>query len=670
LKNKSLHFKLLALIVFFGFFLIGFATLSDYGINWDEPDHFTRGQAYLHYFLTGETDYKSLEINPPPRRSAYQIDYLSASYWLENDSGHPPLNDILAALSNYIFYQKLGIMGDVDSYNLFILLSSSLLVLLIFWFAAQKYGLFAGLVASLSLALYPLFLAESRFNIKDSVETFFYALTIYGFYQGVEKKSWRWFFVSAVACGFALGTKFNILFVPLIIIPWLIIRFFGKILEFKQKIIFKIFHLPKKILLSLLFYPIIVFLIFFVSWPYLWKDPFIRFWSTFQYYRQIGTGKTGFNTYAAQTVLFTTPLVIIFFSVLGIIASFFLFKKEKEKTSFLFLLWFLIPIIKACSPGSSIYGGARQIMEYIPAMALLAGLGAEKLRQFVIPKFSIIHYPLSILIIFSFLPITFKMISIHPNQNVYFNPLIGGLKGARDKDYPYWGLSLGSVYEQGVEWLNKNAENGAKVTLVIGTAPNIPKSFFRQDIKFNNQFFSGPRREGEYSIEAVYQDWIRVWFYDGEYVDRILMPVYEVKVDDVPILKIWKNDKEHVYPQYLKEEQLSYQVKWQVKDNQIFLELPEVRELMKISWYFNENNCLPLESGRVVLSSDGVNWQQERQRLYKQRIGGMEMVEIGKINYPLAAKKAKYVKIQLEPQNVCPLKIKQLIVDVIAQDKQ
>lgn len=663
LKNKFLLVS--ALVVFLGFFLIGLVTLSDYGINWDEPDHFTRGQAYLHYFLTGKKDYQSLKTNPPPRRSAYQIDYLDASWWMQNDSGHPPFNDILAAFSNYIFYQKLGILRDVESYNLFILLVSSLLVGLVFWWAAQEYGIFAGIIACLSLALYPLFLAESHFDIKDPVETFFFALTIYGFYQGVEKKSWRWFLVSALACGFALGTKFNILFVPLIIIPWLIARGIRRILS-------------KKILKFLVFYPVIVISIFFISWPFLWQDPFIRLWNTFRYYQQIGSGNTtqpssfyifGFNTYPIQTVIFTTPVVILFFSLLGIIAAFLFFKKEKAKPSLLFLLWFFLPILRVSLPGASIYGGTRQIMEYIPAMALLAGIGAETLRRKAIllfPPKKLYNFLIIAVILVSFIPITLKMVSIHPNQNAYFNPLIGGLRGARDKNYPYWGLTLGSVYKQGVDWLNKNAEKDARVALVIGTAPNIPKSFFRKDIQFNNGFWSSSRHEGEYLIETVYQDWIRVWYYDGEYVDRFLRPVYEAKVDGVPILKIWKNDKEHVYPQYLKEEQLSYQVKWQVKGDQIFLELPEARELMKISWNFTKNDCALIESGQVSLSADGVSWISERQQIHERNIGNIISIDKEKINYPLAAKKARYIRIQLTPKNTCSLRVTKMVVEVLA----
>ena len=135
LLKKSPRLLLIFLIPIFYLF-IAIYTLSDYGINWDEPFHFNRGQAYLHYFLTGETNYLSLPKYPPLkgssdfmgklgedklfldsktgskpsdskfRRSYFQSDVFNFEYVIKNDIGHPPLNGILAAFTNYIFYQK------------------------------------------------------------------------------------------------------------------------------------------------------------------------------------------------------------------------------------------------------------------------------------------------------------------------------------------------------------------------------------------------------------------------------------------------------------------------------------------------------------------------------------------------------------------------------------
>src|SRR3989344_3491170 len=256
---------LLPLCISVAFFLISIFTLSDYGISWDEPIHFHRGQGYLHYFFTGEKEFNTLG----PRPSFFQGNSFPASYFFKEDSGHPPLNGIMAAFTNYIFYQKLGIMGDIESHHLFNILTATLLVFIVTLFAVESYGLFAGTVAGLSLSLYPLFFAESKFNVKDPAEAAFIGLTIYAFWKAVNSWSWKWLLLSAMGFGFGLGTKLNILFVPLILIPWLVFRF---IFAEKKKI-----RPNKKFIITFFISPIIVLIIFVGSWPFLWSNPLGNF---------------------------------------------------------------------------------------------------------------------------------------------------------------------------------------------------------------------------------------------------------------------------------------------------------------------------------------------------------------------------------------------------------
>ncbi len=173
---------LLALI----FFIVEVRALPNYGANWDEPIHFGRGQAILHFFLTGEKDYKSFEKNPPLRRSFYQSDgyeysYFEKTFRADSDfiigAGHPVLSDLLASVVNRISYGLLGLLGDIESYHLYGVILSAILVGAVVYFTSSFYGLFAGIVAGLSIFLYPLFFGESRFNIKDPPESVYYALT-------------------------------------------------------------------------------------------------------------------------------------------------------------------------------------------------------------------------------------------------------------------------------------------------------------------------------------------------------------------------------------------------------------------------------------------------------------------------------------------------------------
>ncbi len=644
------------------FFVLSLVTISDYNINWDEPEHFNRGHAYLRYFLHGATDYSALplfkefrhyiqdrSVQPTvqlPRYSIYQDSIQNGNYYLTRDSGHPPFNDILSALFNYTFYQKLGIVGDVEAYHLFNIVISTIAVLVICVWVKQEYGLFASIIAVLSLTLQPIFFAEAHVNIKDPAETAFFTLSLYTFYRGIRDKRSVWLFASAMFSGMALGTKLNIIFLPLIVIPWLLVYYRNLTTLINQK----------KLLLPLLFYPLIVFFIFFITWPYLWFDPIKRISIMLGYYQGIGTtvGNTQplsfyfmhMNTYPWQTILYTTPLIILFLSFVGLVSVPFIISNERSKVSFLIVLWFFTPILRATLPGSSIYGGVRQIMEYMPAMAMLAGIGGRQIIMLFKKSYMIKIAKIGIL--FLFFPIMVKMISIHPHENVYFNPLIGGLSGAKEKNYPYWGLNLGSSYLQAVRWLNEHAQKNAKVAFVISTATNIPKIFFRKDIEFHNGAWSGAERKGEYLIEAVHSGWIRDWYYAGEYVDKVLVPVYEVKVDGVPIVKVWKNDNEHAMEKYIHEKKIDAKdIMWEKEHEVFIITLKQPYDLMGVTIDYKSDSCPPLEKGSVFLSLDRVVWHQEREPIRRA------MNSEGKFSYPIVAKKAMYIKIDAPQDASC-----------------
>lgn len=564
---------IIGLIISVLFLSISLFTLSDYGINWDEPNHYIRGQAYLRFFLTGRDNYNDLpkiKSHYPKvlgrdlpsgiifgdesfRRSIYQFDASrngSQTYpwYLKNDSGHPPLNGILASLSNYVFYQKLGWLGDIEAYHLFIVSVTSLAIFSVFLFMSSFYGIFAGLVAVLSIALYPLLFSESHFNIKDPVEMAFYTFSIVTFYFGITKKSWKWMVVCGITAGLALGTKLNVVFAIFTVIPWLIVYKWKDVSHFK-------WPFSRSITLGLLFIPIIAITILFATWPYLWQSPLNNFLSFLSYYKNLGTTFyqsdsqivfLGFNTYAIQWVIYITPLVILFLSLFGIIYVFKKGLREKKKTSLLILFWFLIPILRVTILNAGIYGGVRQIMEYIPAMAMLSGIGAhyivENLRKFFPNMRPLIFQAICIL---AFFPIVFKIASIHPNENVYFNPLIGGLRGASIQNFPDWGTTLGSVYKGGIDWINQHAEKSSRLALINGLLLNIPRTSIRSDIYFSESHYSWNKKQGEYLMEVIDYRWNSVTPQEKRKYLETLVTVYEEKVDDVAILKIWKNDLPH-----------------------------------------------------------------------------------------------------------------------------
>lgn len=656
MKSNLQNIVLLSLIPIL-FFLFSFFTLSRYGISWDEPIHFTRGQAYLNYFLTGKLDYQNLI--PLDRRSLYQDSSFTGQFFINNDSGHPPVNGILAAFLNFIFFQRLGILGDIESYHLFNIMSGTLLVSIVTIFAARSYGLLAGIMAGVSLSLYPLFFGESHFNIKDPAEAAFYAGTIWAFWNSLKHYCWRWLLLSILFFALALGTKFNILFLPPILILWLIWRNPSAVWHpFKT-----VLKIPRNFLFLLTISWILVGFFFFLTWPYLWQNPLEHTLNIFLYYKEIGTGglgqpqfliEGGFNLFPITWIGITTPLVILFLTLIGIISA--LLQKDKEKTGALLLLWLIVPILRVSFPGSSIYGGIRQIMEFLPAMAILSGLGASNLvqliRGFPIGR-ALPQSLLGCLVLLLFIPHLLVMINIYPNENVYFNGLIGGLKGAQKANIPYYGNSFGNAYYQAVQWLNVNAPEGSSVGLLQGTSVNIPVIFFSPKFNYSNSVWSGINRQGEYLVELTHQGNEVAYPFAWEYVNRVLVPVHQVLVDGVPLAKVWKNDLEHSRPEYRDEKVLTIKNIRQIKDA-LEINLDQVYSLAKIKVEFdNKGSCQSFDKGVIQTSLDNISWRTESEKLPDFQVKAYPSLEEGLLRYILPANSAQSIRIKTDSIDSC-----------------
>lgn len=670
------------------FFIIGLATLPHYGINWDTINHLPRGQAYLHYFLTGNKSYsdlppwkpywqnpESLGIdadvpNQVTTRSFYQADIADYSGYIENDGGgHPPISDILSSAFNRILFGNLKIVNDIDSYRIYSVFLASLLVGLVFYWVASIFGIVAGTVSSLSLAMYPLFWSELHFNNeKDIPETVFWSFMLFCFWKGFITKKSLWIIIGGVFWGLALGTKFNIIFIPLVLAPWLLFYWLG---TYFKKMSFSLLIRDNKRLIITTFVAVFLGLILFVgSWPYLWADPIARIDSVFKFYKIIGLtkdvnynflGPLGINTYALKWIAATSPLPILFLSIVGVIFSLTNIFKEKKKTSLLFLLWLAVPIVRVTWPGTTIYGGVRQIMEYIPAMAVLAGVGAFGVLK-IAKKKNFIYVFIILVIAFSYTLSAFGLYKIHPNENVYFNFLIGGLKGAKEESIPFWGNSFGAAYRQGIVWINHNLPYEAKISYARELLPNIPMLWLRPDLKLHNSFRSGYLKKGEYVIGLVYQGVEKTSYFD-KYLDSFLEPVYEVKVDDVAILKVWKNDLEHTKKEYLSEKETN-NFRMSSKEGITAIGFDDPLYLSRMEFSYKEDySCKNILSAYVKISEDGENWERLPGTMPNEdwsvpQIGIQP--QDGHVIIPFAADKLRFIKIISSPSDSCLTRINNL----------
>ena len=668
LINK-IHLKISFLIGLI-FFVVGLYTLPHYGINWDTINHLPRGQVYLHYFLTGKKDFydlpkytsywqkpedflpaKSLSSQKGILRSYYENEAFNFNWYMNVDgAGHPPLSDIISSVFNKIFFGKLRIINDIDSYRVYGILLAAALVGLVYFWTSEVYGGTAGIVASLSLALYPLFFSESHFNTeKDVPETVYWSFFLYCIWKGFTKKSWKWVLLSGLLFGLALGTKLNIVFSIFVIIPWVLI-YLGKRIFEKENI--KLFYV------GILAF-ILGLIIFYSTWPFLWQDVISGTAKFLGFYKGIGTGSSfdvrfigplGINTYPIIWIAYTTPVVILALLMLGIFGVLAKIRKTKYATGLLFLLWLVVPVARVSFPHAGIYGGIRQIMEYIPALAILAGIGSKQLLDYSNSKVWKGMALMVILLAFCFL--TLNLYKIHPNENVFFNKFIGGLNGAKASKIPSWGNTFGAGYRQGFVWLNDNVEKGANAVFAHELMPNAPLIWVRPDINFYNAARSGFLRKGEYAISLTYDGTIGASYYDA-YLENFMNPVYESTVDGVSVVKVWKNDIQHTKNEYKKQEEIPY-ISWQKTQDGILIDLKKTFSLSHLKLQYTNTKCNQELGGTVALSNDQINWYVLPEVLPTGAIPAEgEQPGHGNLYFPFLADKTRFIKIKMASEISC-----------------
>ncbi len=696
LRNKYF----LAFLLSLTFFTLGIFTLSDYGINWDAPYRMIRGQVLLSKLFPASgvdknTSYSPIMIKPgqyasrfdlmdgedgeltrlPGRPlplkefkessagnnrklSFYNAGDLFKNYFLDvSIAGHPPFVDLLSALSNRLFYQALGILGDIESYQLIYLLFSSLGIFVVFLFVFDLTNSYiASLVGAICLMFFPYFFAEAHFNMKDPLQSAAFALSIWAFWRWVRdnQKKWAVLFIFFLTLNFLI--KWNGLFLPFIIIPWLFL--IRKTESFKSWFNIKALSLYTSILVLSIIFALLIFS------PNSWGDPLGFLASTAGYYFGVGIRADplqpagfliwGLNVYPFLLVLLQTPEIILILTTFGIWSLFKSFKKDTLKTGALLGLWLFVPVIRVSLPHFWFYNGLRQIMEILPAMAILSGLGAN----YLIAKFSKIQdanklkIPNSKFQILLFLVISFLLLlpffKYHPNENLYFNNLIGGLKGATQMGLVDTKISYGNVYKQAANWLNKNAEKDANIAHLDGPMFALSPLFLRDDLSISPFHFSGFSQKGEYILSLSSGGEEENSVFAQKYPGNVLKPVRKIQASGADILTIYKNSPDNFKMDSKVLESSDFKFKPVFTGAKPYFEIDLEKEVLVtgIKIVSKLPNCslefAPYIDEFIVFDSGANYGLQERNKL-----------ENGEIEFLFPAEKSRTIKIFPEYQLSC-----------------
>lgn len=597
-------------IVILIFAFVSIKTLPDYGVNWDSFQHLTRGHIYLRYLTQRKTDQP--ELGSEQRISYYQRTPLTFDWAQQMTIGHPPLSDILMAVTNRIVWGKFGLVGDIESHHIYVVFMTILTVLMIGSWSYLAFGPVASFFSVLALCTMPYLFAEQHFNIKDPLVLSYYTGALFFLWLALEhKKIWP-IIVSSLFFGLSLGTKFNILFSIFPISIW-----FASLRFWENK------NLTKIISAFLIIMPVIAYGMFLYSYPALWVSPVQKTIDVIKYYQSISKPLEACTYYPLTIYWFeqcsdwrtpllfvtTTPLITLLLFVFGLVLS----RKhivQKSNVVLLWTMWLLITLGRATLPVASLYGGSlRQIMEYVAPLSLLSGVGAMLVFKKILQVRN--KYIFVVVTCVSYILVVMQIIKIHSNENVYFNELIGGLRGAVRYGLEGANNTYGNAYKQGVQWLNTNAEYGSTISLGMGIRSAIPDGYVRSDIQYVGDQSIISAQKGEYIMELAYPGMNVNDYFRMRYALRFLNPVHIISVDGIPLLYIWKNDKQHTRV----NQQVEYEIpksayQEQVTNDTVRFSFTNTIPIKRIEFFYNNNACAAsVQNALLSVSNDrGKTW--------------------------------------------------------------
>ncbi len=473
--------KIITLLLFLTFFLVGLLTFKDYGISIDEEFQRSSGLFWLKYVL---------EFTPFDTLRAEVADkfFDSKGFTISRVEDHPYYGVVFDL--PVAFLEVILNIDDPKNYFHFKHLLTFLLFFIgsVFFFKTlfnRFSSYFISIIGLLFFILSPRIYGNSFYNPKDIIFLSLISISVYYCFKLLDKINNKNLILFAVFAALSTSQRMYGIFLPLSFLGF----YFLSVLSRKEDLKF----LKKIIYFCLLFS---LFLIIF--WPYLWSNPFVNLIEAYKYFSHhshLSQIKMLFNseyingnavpyTYIFTWIIITTPILYLILFSIGYVNIFkrFFIKflnvqnnsiyydfwrnvNEKKDLFILFNLTFIIFYLILID--ASIFTGWRHLyfnnifIIYIASYAVyiisLNKILKAKKKFFFIILFGYVSF------------VAYKMFVYHPYQNVFFNALVKNTNTIHKKfEVDYWGLS-------GNKFLNEilNLEkNNSKVS--IATAAYLP----------------------------------------------------------------------------------------------------------------------------------------------------------------------------------------------------
>ncbi|MDP3643806.1 MAG: hypothetical protein Q8S54_11525 [Bacteroidota bacterium] len=473
-KTLKIIFCSLAAFMLFAMLIIS----RDAGISGDEEVHYKHSEMVFNYFSTLGKDQSSL-ITPKTHLKYYGQTF-----------------DNLGTGLIHLF----GIKDIYAFRHLMCSVSGWLTIVITALFAAYFSGYGAAILVLILFAVSPGFLGHAQNNLKDIPFALAYISSVYFSLKLVfseTKPSRQTIILLIISIGLAIGIRAGGLLVLFYLGFFMLLKigldwFTNKKLD-RQ--------LLKKQLILLVGISLAGYLAGLITWPHALQNPVVNPWKSYQVMihfpttvRQIFEGQFDWSDfhpwyYLPKYMAITIPIVV--FS--GIVAFLLNSKKNYIKTQKMQLLLLaftiLFPVVYVILKNSNLYGSWRHFLFIYPGIILISALGIHSF--FARFTQQLIRIPAILLLLaLTIHPVRF-MASNHPYYYLYYNQIVGGLKGAYgnyETDYYYHSMREGAEWFQ--EYLKNKPDTGK---IVVGG--NFPiQWYFRENTTIEFAYFPYNRR--------------------------------------------------------------------------------------------------------------------------------------------------------------------------------
>lgn len=483
-------YKIVVVIFFISFLILGMFIFADYGMSFDEEVSRKQGIVNYEYVL------------------GHNQDLLT-----DSEKYHGPAFELFL-----IFAEKIADYEDLgDIFLLRHLLTFGLFYLSVvfFYFLIKRvFGSWKlGLLGSLFLILSPRIFAHAFYNSKDLA---FLAMTIIGIYtliRFLDKKTYLNGLFHAFACAILIDIRIMGFFVPVLTLIFLT----KDLICIKRK---------AEIIKNLVFYLISLVLFIILFWPILWEGPIHHFLEAFREMREYDKWSgpilyLGENVskndlpwhYIPVWIMLTTPILYtisflggLFVSIKSTITRSKMLNAKQARNNWIFILWFFLPLLMVIILGSVMYNSWRHMFFIYPAFLLIALGGLFSLHKYLTqrssrPLYRTINIFLIVVVSLSILGTIISMIKYHPHQNVYFNEIASQNMANIKKNFEldYWGLS----YRPALEYILAHDDNDEIIIYV----QNVPGKINRHLLPSTDQdrlIYTDKKRTANYFLSNYF----------------------------------------------------------------------------------------------------------------------------------------------------------------------